>query len=108
MSEPDELDQMYDAAEKLRSEGKLDEAAAGFRQLVEREPGYALAHSALAVVYTELGRHDDAVRHAQIVCQLEPNDSFSFTSLSVTCMRAGKIPEAEDAMARARMLQQQR
>jgi Flp pilus assembly protein TadD len=108
MSELSDLDQMYDAAEKLRGEGKLDDAAAKFQQIVEQDPAYALAHSALAVVYTDLGRHDDAIRHAQTVCKLEPKDSFSYTSLSVTCMRAGKIPEAEDAMAHARMLQQQR
>jgi Flp pilus assembly protein TadD len=64
-----------------------------------------LGHSALAVVYTRLKRHDEAIAHAQQVCQLEPTDPFSFTALSVTFQRGGKIPEAEDAMARARMLQ---
>jgi hypothetical protein len=39
------------------------------------------------------------------VCELEPNDPFSFTALSVTLQRAGKIPEAEEALARARMMQ---
>jgi Flp pilus assembly protein TadD len=38
-------------------------------------------------------------------CELEPNDAFSFTALSVTFQRAGKIQEAEDAMAHARTLQ---
>lgn len=108
MSELSEVDQMYDQAEQLRAAGQLEESAAKFREALELDPKYALAHSALAVVYTDLGRHDDAVRHAQSVCELEPNDAFSYSALSVTCMRAGKIPEAEDAMARARMLQQQR
>jgi len=44
------------------------------------------------------------VSHAQKVTELEPNDPFSFTQLSVICQRCGKIPEAEDAMARSRML----
>ena len=30
--------------------------------------------------------------------ELEPNDPFSFTQLSVICQRCGKIPEAEAAM----------
>ena len=53
------------------------------------------------MVLTKLRRHEDAISHAQQVCQLEPNDPFSFTALSVTLQRAGKIPEAEDAMARS-------
>jgi Flp pilus assembly protein TadD len=52
-----------------------------------------------------LERHDEAIRHARTVCELEPNDPFSFTALSVACMRGGRIPEAEEALARSRMLQ---
>jgi len=45
------------------------------------------------------------MKHARTVCQLEPNDPFSYTALSVACMRGGRIPEAEDALAKSRMLQ---
>jgi tetratricopeptide (TPR) repeat protein len=100
------LHEKYDEADKLKDAGKLDEAAAKFQEILKDDPNYALAHSALAVVYTRLKRHDEAIKHAQTVCQLEPKDPFSFTAMSVTYQRAGKIPEAEDAMARARMLQQ--
>jgi Tfp pilus assembly protein PilF len=82
----------------------LEEAAAALEQALEQDPNYALAHSALAVVYGRLKRHDDAIRHGLKVCELEPNDPFSFTAMSVTFQRAGKIPEAEDAMARARTM----
>ncbi len=37
--------------------------------------------------------------------ELEPNDPFSFTQLSVICQRCGLIPEAEEAMATARMME---
>src|SRR5215471_1203244 len=96
---------LYDEADKLKDAGKLDEAAAKLNELLTTDPNYALAHSALAVIYTRLKRHDEAIRHGIKVCELEPNDPFSFTALSVTFQRAGKIMEAEDAMARARMLQ---
>jgi len=97
--------QLYDEADKLKDAGKLEEAATKLDELLAQEPDYALAHSALAVICTKLKRHDEAVRHALRTCELEPNDAFSFTALSVTYQRAGKIPEAEDAMARARMIQ---
>jgi Flp pilus assembly protein TadD len=78
---------------------------AALEKLVAEQPDFALAHSALAAWCTRLERHDEAIRHAQRVCALEPNDPFSFTALSVACMRGGRIPEAEDALARSRMMQ---
>lgn len=97
--------ELYDAADKLKDAGKLDEAVAKLDELVAQDADYALAHSALAVLYGRLRRHDEAIQHALKVCELEPNDAFSFTAMSVTYQRAGRIPEAEDAMARARMIQ---
>jgi tetratricopeptide (TPR) repeat protein len=98
--------ELYDEADKLKEAGKLEEAVGKYHEILKSDPNYALAHAALAVVYTRLKRHDQAIKHAQTVCQIEPNDPFSFTALSVTYQRAGKIPEAEEAMARARMLEQ--
>lgn len=108
MSELSEADKLYDAADQLRAAGKVDEAVAKYQEVLALDPKFALAHSALAVVFTDLARHEEAVAHALAVCELEPNDTFSYTALSVTCMRAGKIQQAEDAMARARILQQRR
>jgi tetratricopeptide (TPR) repeat protein len=96
---------LYDEADKLKDAGKLEEAAEKLNELLKADPNYALAHSALAVIYTRLKQHDAAIVHGLKVCELEPNDAFSFTAMSVTFQRAGKILEAEDAMARARMLQ---
>ena len=101
-------EELYDEADKLKDEGFLDEAVNKLHELLRQDPNYALAHSALAVLYTKLKQHDKAIEHGRKVCELEPNDAFSFTALSVTYQRAGKIMEAEDAMARARILQQHR
>src|SRR6185369_16969548 len=98
-------EELYDEAERLKDAGKLEEAADKLSQLTEQDPAYVLGHTALAMLCTKLRRFDDAVRHALKACELEPNDAFNFTALSVTFQRAGKIPEAEEAMARARMLQ---
>jgi Flp pilus assembly protein TadD len=98
-------EELYSEAEKLKDAGNIEEAVATLERLVVQDPSYALAHSALAVLCGRLKRHDDAIRHGLKVCELEPNEPFSFTAMSVTFQRAGKIPEAEEAMARARMLQ---
>lgn len=98
-------EELYSEYDKLKDSGDLEAAAAKLNELLAQDPNYALAHSALAVMYTRLRRHDEAIRHALKTCELEPKDPFSFTALSVTYQRAGRIPEAEDAMARARMIQ---
>ena len=95
----------YAAAEKLKDDGDLAGAVAAMEALVADDPDYALAHSALGAWCTRLERHAEAVQHARRACELEPNDPFSYTALSVACMRAGMIPEAEDALARSRLLQ---
>jgi len=95
----------YEAAERLKAAGDLAGAVHALEGVVADHPDFALAYSALAAWCTRLERHDDAVRHARRVCELEPTDPFSFTALSVACQRGGRIAEAEDALARSRMLQ---
>jgi Flp pilus assembly protein TadD len=105
-------EELYDEAESLKNAGRLTESAAKLEEILALDETYALAHSALAVALGKLGRHEEAVRHAQRVCQLEPNDPFSFTALSVTYQRAfagtgnrNYIALAEEAMARSHLIQ---
>lgn len=98
-------EERYEAAEQLKNQGQLAEAVTALEAVVADHPDFALAHSALAAWCTRLERHDEAIRHARRVCELEPKDPFSYTALSVACMRGGRIAEAEDALARSRMLQ---
>lgn len=98
-------EERYEAAEAVKNAGDLAGAVAALEAVVADHPDFALAHSALAAWCTRLERHEDAVRHARRVCELEPTDPFSYTALSVACMRGGRIAEAEEALARSRMLQ---
>ncbi len=98
-------DERYEAAEAVKNAGDLAGAVVALEAVVADHPDFALAHSALAAWCTRLERHEDAVRHARRVCELEPTDPFSYTALSVACMRGGRIAEAEEALARSRMLQ---
>jgi tetratricopeptide (TPR) repeat protein len=107
--------ELYDQADQLKDQGKLEEAVARFNEALSIDPSYALAHAALAVVEQKLGHHESAVQHAQKVCELAPDDPFSYTALSVILQRvyAGTgdmsfIRLAEDAMERSRILQARR
>ncbi|MGA2069269.1 MAG: tetratricopeptide repeat protein [Thermoguttaceae bacterium] len=95
------VDKLYDEAIALQQAGNLEEAVGKLEALAADHPDYALAHAALGVFYGKLGRHDEAVERARKVCQLEPDDPFSYMAMSLVCQRAGRIPEAEQAMNEA-------
>jgi Flp pilus assembly protein TadD len=94
-------DQLYDEAIELQQAGKLEDAVGKLEALLAEFPDYALAHAALSVFYGKQGRHEAAVQYAQKVCQLEPDDPFSYMALSLICQRAGMTSEAEQAMSQA-------
>ncbi len=107
-----DLTAMYDEADRLKDEGKYDESIAKLEAVLAEDEGYTLAHLALAVVYGRVGKHEDAVRHGVRACELEPEEAFNFTAMSVTYQRAFAgtqnrdfISLAEDAMAKANGLQ---
>ena len=102
----------YSAVEKFIDDEKYTEAIEGLERIVAMDETFVLAHLALARVYTKTGQHELAVKHGEKACELEPTDPFNFTALSVTYQRAWAgtqqhefIRKAEDAMARAQMLQ---
>ena len=93
--------QEYDSAVELQRRGNIEEAIERLKTIVEEEPDYALAHSALSVYYQKQNKLDLAVEYAKKVAELEPEDPFSFTALSLVCREAGLLGEAEEAMAEA-------
>jgi len=98
----DSSDAVYDDAIALQQTGDLDGAVAKLQSLLAQDPDYALAHAALSVFFSRSDRHDEALEHARRVCELAPSDPFSFIAMSLLCQKAGRIPEAERAMAQAR------
>jgi Flp pilus assembly protein TadD len=92
------VDQLYDEAIKLQESEDLEGAIQKLEALVSLDPNYALAHAALSVFYGKQEEHDKAVEHAEKVCQLEPEDPFSYMAKSIICQKASRLPEAEQAM----------
>jgi Flp pilus assembly protein TadD len=98
-------DALYDEAIGIQQKGDLEGAVAKLLVLLDQDANHALAHAALSVFYSRLERHDEAIEHGQRVCDLEPEDPFSYIALSLVCQKAGRIPEAERAMIQARQAQ---
>jgi tetratricopeptide (TPR) repeat protein len=108
----DSVHDLYDQGEKLKDQGNYPAAIESFERVVAIDESFALAHFALAVCYGKIAEHAKAVESAERACQLEPEDPFSYTALSVTYQRAFAgtqdpqyIRMAEDAMARAHAMQ---
>ncbi len=93
------IDERYDEAIQLQESGNLDEAVGKLEAIVADQADHALAHTALSVYYGKQEKHDKAVEHAEKVCELEPDDPFSHMAKSIVCQKAGKLPEAEQAMS---------
>lgn len=94
-------DQLYDEAVDLRDQGDKAGAIAKLEESVAQDPNFAIGHGMLAKLYADLAQGDKAIMHAKRVVEIEPDDTFSYTALSVIYQRCGKIPEAEEAKARA-------
>jgi tetratricopeptide (TPR) repeat protein len=94
----------YLAGLKLFGQNKFEESIAEYRQALELKPGWADVLNALATAQSKLGRQDEAIATIEQAIAIEPNDAFAYTSLSIFLQRNGKIPEAEAAAAKARMI----
>jgi Flp pilus assembly protein TadD len=93
--------ELYDQAVDLRDAGDKPGAVAKLDEALGVDPNFTLAHGMLAKLHADLSQFDQAIEHARKVVELEPNDVFSYTALSVIYQRCGKIHEAEEAKAKA-------
>ena len=98
-------EERYDEAIAIQQSGDMATAVEKLQALIADYPDYALSYSALSVFCSKLDRHDEAIVYGRKVCDLEPEDPFSFTSLSMICQKAGQMGPAEEALMSARKAQ---
>jgi tetratricopeptide (TPR) repeat protein len=84
--------------------GRLDEAAATYREALAADPSLALAWNGLAMVLERQGDLDGAIEAARRLVALEPDEALGHTSLSMFYQRKGLIAEAEEEKAIATRL----
>lgn len=81
------------------------EAAQAFRAAIAADPDYFEAHHGLIRALRDAGRFEQSIAAALALTALTPSDPLAHTALSISLQRAGHIPEAEAAAARARILE---
>jgi tetratricopeptide (TPR) repeat protein len=85
-------------------QGKFDEAIALYHEALAVDPGHMGALRGLAMANAQANRTDEAVAWAVKLTETLPNDPMSWATLSMLLQKQGKIKEAEDAQAKARVL----
>jgi tetratricopeptide (TPR) repeat protein len=96
-------------ADQLRSEGKFEAAVAKIQEALKLDDNFVRGHLALSVLYHHLQDYEKSCYHGERAVEIEPDDSFNLSALSVTYQRAFEgtrdpqyIQKAEEAMARSR------
>ena len=106
MSDTDDIDleDLFFQGSDLHGEGRHAEAMACFERCLAVDPDYVDAMLGKAMVHLARNEFDDAIAIAKRIVELTPDDVLAHTNLSVFCQRAGRIQEAEEAAAKAKVL----
>ncbi len=72
-----------------------------FEAMVRDAPRSARSHRELALVYSRLGRHEDALAEMKRSLALKPDDATTLYNLGNVMMRAGRYQEAIGAYTRS-------
>ena len=95
----------YDEAIALKEKGDVIQAMEILETLCRDYPDYALPHAALSMLYCRLDKFEECLNHAELVCELEPEDPFSFVAMSALAIKSGNQAAAEEALQKAQLAQ---
>lgn len=82
-----------------------EEAEQGFRQVLDKAPGFAEAHHGLSMLLAEQGKHESALEHALFAKNLQPNEARYAAQLGYCYILMEAYPAAEVPLRHAVQLQ---
>src|SRR5262249_27413896 len=74
--------------------GRLDEAEAAFRRVLQQGDTHAYVHNNLAIVYQQQGRHAEAVAESREAIRLDPTYAPPRVVLGASLLALGRVAEA--------------
>jgi len=103
-----EIEDLFYEGADLQGEGRYDEAMACFEKCLAIDPEYADALLGMAMVFVAREQFEEAIAVGLRLAELQPDDPLTYTNLSRFYQRAGRVEEAEEAAAKARVLEWKR
>ncbi len=97
-------DELMDDGNTALAIGELDEAAKCFRQVVEQDPQFQDGWHALGMALYKLERYEEAITTGNRAAEIDPNNQFVWSSLSLAYNANKQKAEAEAAGAKARII----
>ncbi|MCW5648701.1 MAG: tetratricopeptide repeat protein [Ramlibacter sp.] len=89
----------------LEQAGRLDEAAARYREALAQEPDFMEAHVNLAGILWRLEDHAGSLVHAQKAVELAPDHPYAVRILGTALLHLNRLDDAQAALCRALALQ---
>ncbi len=81
------------------SQGRVDDALAGYARAIDIDPFFGPAHANLAALLHRLERRDEALFHARTAVELLPEDADIALNLSILEREAGSLDTAASRLA---------
>src|SRR5258706_9590202 len=98
------MDELFYEGSGVHGEGKHGQAMACFERCLRINPDHLDALLGKAMVHLGKGQFDEAIACGKRIVELAPDDVLAHTNLSVFYQRAGRIAEAEESAAKAKVL----
>jgi Tfp pilus assembly protein PilF/2-polyprenyl-3-methyl-5-hydroxy-6-metoxy-1,4-benzoquinol methylase len=93
--------ELLDAAQQLKQQGKLDQAAARYRRALALDPDNAEIHYSLGNAFRLQSKMDEAAAHYQRALVLKPNFAEAHNNFGNVLRRQSKLDEAAAHYQRA-------
>ncbi|MFM0157383.1 tetratricopeptide repeat protein [Paraburkholderia sediminicola] len=85
---------LYCQALALQAQGQIEDAAIGYRRLLQLQPDHSPAHANLGAAAKNLGALGDAERHLRRAIALAPDDLGARANLGTVLLATGRYEEA--------------
>jgi hypothetical protein len=99
-----EIENLWLQGRLAQGQGQLARAEAHYAQILKKQPTHPSTLNALAVIYAQTDRLDQAIRLLEQALALQPQASHLFNNLGYALLLAGRLDEAETALNRAQAL----
>ena len=85
----------------FRLDGRYEEAIAPLNRALERDPNFLHPHAVLAVIYSELGREQDARAKAADILEIDPGFTIREFSKALPYKHSAELDRIHDALRKA-------